>query len=247
MKMTNRIIKVELYKITHEKWLILASLCMIIFSIGFIAMQKTAMSYSVGINRVVFLPMVMYGIVIATLISVFVSEEFDDGFIKNKIIANNNRSEIYIMGLLSNFIASLIVYMVTNLFTLIVSYNLFSINIAIIDYISYFIFGVFIMLAFIGIFYLISIVVAKKSKAIILNIGLAFILLFVGMIMNGMLMLDNNFYIQFIYDLNPYGQIAQLTAMNCFDMLRCIMIDIVLFTIFSISGIKYFNEKEIIN
>lgn len=65
--------------------------------------------------------------------------------------------------------------------------------------------------------------------------------------MNGMLMLDNNFYIQFIYDLNPYGQIAQLTAMNCFDMLRCIMIDIVLFTIFSISGIKYFNEKEIIN
>lgn len=67
------------------------------------------------------------------------------------------------------------------------------------------------------------------------------------MIMNGMLMLDNNFYIQFIYDLNPYGQIAQLTAMNCFDMLRCIMIDIVLFTIFSISGIKYFNEKEIIN
>ena len=112
--MMNRILKAELYKITHEKWLILASACMIIFSIGFIAMQKTAMTYTVGIDRVVFLPMVMYGIVIATLISVFVSEEFDDGFIKNKIIVNGNRSEIYKMGLLSNFIASLIVYLIAN-------------------------------------------------------------------------------------------------------------------------------------
>ena len=80
-----------------------------------------------------------------------------------------------------------------------------------------------------------------------MNMGLAFILLIVGMIMNGMLMSDTNFYIQFIYDLNPYGQIAQLTAMNCFDMLRCIIMDIICFTLFSIVGINYFNEKDIIN
>ncbi len=245
--MMKRIIKAELYKITHEKWVILASLCMIIFSIGFIAMQKTAMSYSVGINRVVFLPMVMYGLVIAALISVFVSEEFDDGFIKNKIIANNNRSEIYLMGLLSNFIASLIVYVLVNLFTLIVSYNLFSINISILDYVSYFILGIFIMSVFLGIFYLISIIASKKSKAIILNMGLAFILLIIGMIMNGMLMLDNNFYIELLFDLNPYGQLAQLTSMKCSDMIRCIIIDIVLFILFSLCGIKYFNKKDIKN
>ena len=247
MKMMNRILKAELYKIIHEKWLMIASISMIIFSIGFILMQKTATTYTVGIDRVVFLPMVMYGIVIAVLISVFVSEEFDDGFIKNKIIVNGNRGEIYRMGLLSNFIASLIVYLIANLFTLIVSYFLFSINITILDYLSYFMFGIFIMLAFLGIFYLISIIVAKKSKAIIMNMGLAFILLIIGMIMNGMLMLDNNFYIGLLYDLNPYGQIAQLTAMNCFNMLRCIIIDIILFIIFSIFGIKYFNKKDISN
>ena len=126
--MTNKILKAELYKIFHEKWLYLACFFMIIFSIGFILMQKTAMSYTVGINRVVFLPMVMYGIVISVLISLFVSEEFDDGFIKNKIISNNNRREIYLTGLLSNLIASFIVYIITALFTLIVSYFLFSIN-----------------------------------------------------------------------------------------------------------------------
>ena len=115
MKMTNKILKAELYKIFHEKWLYLACFFMIIFSIGFILMQKTAMSYTVGINRVVFLPMVMYGIVISVLISLFVSEEFDDGFIKNKIISNNNRREIYLTGLLSNLIASVIVYLIQSI------------------------------------------------------------------------------------------------------------------------------------
>ena len=245
MKMTNRILKAELYKIFHEKWLYLACFFMIIFSIGFILMQKTAMSYTVGINRVVFLPMVMYGIVISVLISVFVSEEFDDGFIRNKIIGNNNRREIYLTGLLSNLIASLIVYIITALFTLIVSYFLFSINIPIWDYVLYFIFGIFIMLVFVGIFYLISIAVGKKSKAIIINMGLAFIMLIAALIMNGMLMADNNSLIQFLFDINPYGQTAQLTSMKSLDMRESIKIDAFLFIIFTICGIKYFNKKDI--
>ena len=243
--MTNRILKAELYKIFHEKWLYLACFFMIIFSIGFILMQKTAMSYTVGINRVVFLPMVMYGIVISVLISVFVSEEFDDGFIRNKIIGNNNRREIYLTGLLSNLIASLIVYIITALFTLIVSYFLFSINIPIWDYVLYFIFGIFIMLVFVGIFYLISIAVGKKSKAIIINMGLAFIMLIAALIMNGMLMADNNSLIQFLFDINPYGQTAQLTSMKSLDMRESIKIDAFLFIIFTICGIKYFNKKDI--
>ena len=245
MKMTNRILKAELYKIFHEKWLYLACFFMIIFSIGFILMQKTAMSYTVGINRVVFLPMVMYGIVISVLISVFVSEEFDDGFIKNKIIANNNRREIYLTGLLSNLIASLIVYIITALFTLIVSYFLFSINISIWDYVSYFLFGIFIMLVFVGLFYFVSIVVGKKSRAIIINMGLAFILLIAALIMNGMLMADNNFLVQILFDLNPYGQTAQLTSMVNLDMRQSIKIDGFLFIIFAVLGIKYFNKKDI--
>ena len=245
MTMTNRILKAELYKIFHEKWLLLACFFMIIFSIGFILMQKTAMSYTVGINRVVFLPMVMYGIVISVLISVFVSEEYDDGFIKNKVISNNNRREIYLTGLLSNMIASLIVYLITALFTLIVSYFLFSINISIWDYVSFFIFGIFIMLVFVGIFYLVSIVVGKKSKALIINMGLAFIMLIAALIMNGMLMTDNNFLMQIIYNLNPYGQTAQLTSMECLDMKESIKIDAFLFIIFTVCGIKYFNKKDI--
>ena len=245
MTMTNRILKAELYKIFHEKWLLLACFFMIIFSIGFILMQKTAMSYTVGINRVVFLPMVMYGIVISVLISVFVSEEYDDGFIKNKVITNNNRREIYLTGLLSNMIASLIVYLITALFTLIVSYFLFSINISIWDYVSFFIFGIFIMLVFVGIFYLVSIVVGKKSKALVINMGLAFIMLIAALIMNGMLMTDNNFLMQIIYNLNPYGQTAQLTSMECLDMKESIKIDAFLSIILSVLGIKYFNKKDI--
>lgn len=245
--MMNKILKSELYKIAHEKWLMIATLCMIIFSIGFIAMQMTAMTYSVGINRVAFLPMVMYGIVISVLVSVFVSEEFDDGFIKNKIIATDNRRQIYTMGLLSNILASFAVYLTANFFTLIVSYFLFPINITVGEYLSFFIFGIFIMLSFVGIFYFISIIVSRKSKAIIMNMGLAFLMLIASMIINGMLAYDNGLFIQFLFDLNPYGQIAQLTGMESLNMLRCLLIDIAVFALFTICGIKYFDNKDIRN
>ena len=101
------------------------------------------------------------------------------------------------------------------------------------------------MLVFVGIFYLISTVVGKKSKAIIINMGLAFILLIAALIMNGMLMADNNLLIQFLFDINPYGQTAQLTSMNCLDMRESIKIDAFLFIIFTVCGIKYFNKKDI--
>ncbi|MBO7692937.1 MAG: ABC transporter permease subunit, partial [Methanobrevibacter sp.] len=168
-----------------------------------------------------------------------------DGFIKNKIISNNNRREIYLTGLLSNLIASLIVYLITALFTLIVSYFLFSINISIWDYVSYFLFGIYIMLVFVGLFYFVSIVVGKKSRAIIINMGLAFILLIAALIMNGMLMADHNLLIQFLFDLNPYGQTAQLTSMVNLDMRQSIKFDGFLFIIFAVLGIKYFNKKDI--
>ena len=243
----NRILKAELYRIVHEKWLMIASISMILFSCGFIAMQKTAMGYTVGIDRVLFLPMVVYGIVISVLVSVFACEEFDDGFIKNKIIAVNNRGEIYLMGLLSNIISSLAVYLITAFFTLMISYFLFRINVTVFDYSSCFIFGIFIILAIVGIFYFISIACAKKSRAIIMNMGLTFIMLIASLIMNGMLMSDNNLFIQLLFDINPYGQIAQLTAMNIVNLFRGITIDLIVFVIFMISGIKYFNKKDILD
>lgn len=101
------------------------------------------------------------------------------------------------------------------------------------------------MIAFVGIFYLISLILTKKSKAVIANMGLAFIMLILSLIMNGMMMYDNNFIIQFIFDLNPYGQLAQLTAMKSANLLRCIVIDIAVFIILIMCGVRYFKKKDI--
>ena len=103
------------------------------------------------------------------------------------------------------------------------------------------------MLSFVGIFYSISIIASRKSKAIIMNMALAFLMLIASLIMNGMLAYDNNLFIQFLFDLNPYGQIAQLTGMESLNMFRCLIIDMVVFAIFTIFGIKYFDNKDIMN
>ena len=103
------------------------------------------------------------------------------------------------------------------------------------------------MLSFVGIFYSISIIASRKSKAIIMNMALAFLMLIASLIMNGMLAYDNNLFIQLLFDLNPYGQIAQLTGMESLNMLMCLIIDMVVFAIFTIFGIKYFDNKDIMN
>ncbi|MBO7733380.1 MAG: hypothetical protein J6S67_12520, partial [Methanobrevibacter sp.] len=78
-----------------------------------------------------------------------------------------------------------------------------------------------------------------------INMGLAFILLIAALIMNGMLMADNNFLVQILFDFNPYGQTAQLTSMVNLDMRQSIKIDGFLFIIFAVLGIRYFNKKDI--
>lgn len=58
-------------------------------------------------------------------------------------------------------------------------------------------------------------------------------------------MADNNSLIQFLFDINPYGQTAQLTSMKSLDMREYIKIDAFLFIIFTVLGIRYFNKKDI--
>lgn len=53
---------------------------MILVSTGFIWMQKTAMSYTVMLDRVIFLPMSIFGLVLSVMISFLIGEDFDGGF-----------------------------------------------------------------------------------------------------------------------------------------------------------------------
>lgn len=82
-----RLLGADTVRMYHSKcfWMCLGG--MLIMAVGFLIMQGTAMDYTVPLSRVIFLPMSFYGVAAAALISMFVGEDFSDGFIRNKLIA----------------------------------------------------------------------------------------------------------------------------------------------------------------
>ena len=49
-----RVLSVDFYKITKEKWFFIAILGMLLVSSGFMWIQNTSMSYTVMLDRVIF-------------------------------------------------------------------------------------------------------------------------------------------------------------------------------------------------
>ena len=79
-----RLMRADLIRLIKSRAFRLSLAGMMALSAAFMVMQATAMDYSVPLSRVIFLPMSMYGVAAAALVSVFVGTDFSDGFIRMK-------------------------------------------------------------------------------------------------------------------------------------------------------------------
>ncbi|MDO5147599.1 MAG: hypothetical protein Q4D60_11420 [Eubacteriales bacterium] len=215
---------------------------MLLMAAGFIFMQYTAMDYKVPLSRVVFLPVSFYGIVTAALISLYVGQDFQDGGIRNKVIAGNKRTHVYFSSVIMSCLACAAVFLVTTFFTAITSYGLFSHDAELTEIFQYCILGLFMSLAYGSLFSMIALLCRNKTTSIVLCMFIAFFLLFLCLHTNQILMQPeykngvlNPHYVtgakRWIYELlhdgNPSGQSAQLSAMHCLNPIRFLVCDII--------------------
>ena len=117
------------FRLFHSKWFWLCLGGMLAMSVAFIIMQYTAMDYEVPLSRVIFLPMSFYGVTLAALISLFVGEDYSDGFIRNKIIAGRSRYSIFTSNLIISCLACVVIYLIVILFTATTASFFFEINV----------------------------------------------------------------------------------------------------------------------
>lgn len=89
---------------------------MLLLASALMAVQATAMDYTVPLSRVVFLPLSLYSLAAAAFVGVFVGTDFSDGVIRNKLIAAKTRSGIVLSHILTSCIACTCVYAVTTFF-----------------------------------------------------------------------------------------------------------------------------------
>lgn len=236
-----KLLSADTFRMFHSKWFWLCLSGMLAMSVGFIIMQYTTMDYTVPLSRVVFLPMSFYGMTVAALVSLFVGEDFSDGFIRNKIIAGRSRFSVFASNLVISLLACITIYLTTTLFTTAIGSFLFEIDLTPVTFFQYLIMGLGMCLAYGSIYCTITMLCGNKTTATVLCMGLAFFLLFAGLQTNQIMVQPeykngtlNPAYVDgfaktvyaVLHDLNPTGQAAQLSAMDIFHPIRWIVCDL---------------------
>ena len=227
---------------------------------AFMFMQATGMDYTVGLNRVIFLPMSLYGIAMAAFVSVFVGTDFSDGFIRNKILASDHRSDLVISHIIVSCSGGLLIYMIVTAFSTGIGRFFFENNMDSKVFFKYFLLGIGMSLVTCCMFSVITVLCGKKTQAIIGCMGLAFGMLFLCLHTNEVLVqteykdgvLNPNYVggirrmvYGFLHDLNPCGQAAQLSGWEVWHPARMVLIDLLLIIGLTVMGCRLFDRKDI--
>lgn len=238
--------RADIYMMFRMKWLRLSILFMLMVSSALIAMQKSAMDYVVKIDRVLFLPLVMYGIVAAALISMTTGCDYAQGFIRNKLFTGKGRRSIYLSQEIANLVGALVLYCVTVLFTLVLGILLFEINVTAKTIAAYFLLGLATTVAYSCIFHMLAMLAGHSTLSAVTTLVLAVLMLLLSIYSNSALVQGNGTSMvhQFLYDLNPTGQIAQLSSLHCLNPIRYIALDGFWILITHAIGLPLFSKKE---
>lgn len=255
-----RLLRADLYRLYHNKKIWIALLAMLAAAGMMITMQYTSMDYEVPLSRVIFLPMTFFGLVIAALVGFFAGEDFSEGTVRNKIVAGNGRRHIYYSQMLSVWTATLFIYVVTIGVTVSVGLPLFAHDVGAKDVAAYFALGIMTVLAMGSLFYVISMCIGNRSVAVTVCMALAFMMLFLCLHTNQILAQQpykdgvvNLHYVsgakricyELLHDINPMGQIAQLSEMKCLNVFRWIAVDFIWLIGTCAAGILVFGKKDV--
>lgn len=255
-----RLLGADTVRMYHSKcfWMCLGG--MLIMAVGFLIMQGTSMDYIVPLSRVIFLPMSFYGVAAAALVSMFVGEDFSDGFIRNKLIAGRSRKTVFLSTLIVCWTACVAIYLITTVFTYLAGRFFFEADITFMDFLRHLLLGILTCLAYGSIFCTVSTLVGNKASAVLICMGLAFLMLFSSLhtnqvmvqaeYKNGML---NPHYVRgslkaayaLLHDWNPTGQAAQLSAMHIFHSIRWIACDLGWMLAAAVLGTALFQRANI--
>lgn len=255
-----RLLRADLYRMFHNKKIWIAVLAMLSAAGMFVVMQRTAMDYEVPLSRVIFLPMTFYGLISAGLVGFYAGEDFSEGTVRNKIVAGNHRNHIFLSQMICIWTASLLIYSLTIFLTVSVSLPLFAHDVSGGEIATFFVLGCLTVIAIGSIFGMISMGIGNRSVAVTVCMGLAFFMLFLCLHTNQMIVQQpykdgvlnphyvdgwKRFFYELLHDINPMGQMAQLSAMNYLSPLRWIAVDVIWMLIAMGFGSLIFMKKDI--
>lgn len=256
-----KLLRADAYHMFCKKWFMLCSLGMMALAVLFCILQATAMDYVVALDRVIFLPTSFIGVAVAALVAIVSGEDFSDGVVRNKIISGADKASVYLSHLIVNAAACLAVYLVTTLLAYGLGLNLFENNVPVGKFLAFLGLGALTCIAYASSFTMITMLIGSKATAVAVSMGIAFIMLFLGIYTNAVLAapqykdgvlnpryLDNEALrrvYEWVHDINPTGQMAQLSQMNCNSPVRYVSAAVLSALLTTLLGCLIFRRKDI--
>lgn len=155
--------------------------------------------------------------------------------------------------------ACILIYLLTVAVTGGIGLQFFENNILLREFLEFLALGIFSCMAFGSIFCMVTMLLGNKTLSVMVCMGLSFFMLFLCLHTNQIVVqqtytngVPNPHYVdvikrmiyELLHDLNPFGQIAQLSSMKYYNSIRWIGLDI--FWIFSAGlGSALFCKKDI--
>ena len=254
------LLRADMYRMFRKRWFWLCVCCMETVAIALVVMQRTAMDYTVSLDRVIFLPMAFYGIAVAALVSLFVGDDYQDGMMRNKIVSGKSRRAVYCSLQTACWLGCLAVYAGMVITTVCLGRVLFPVNVTGGDILRYSLLGASVCLAYGSGFCMISILTQNRSTAAVLSMALAFAMLFLCLHTNQVLAqaayrdgVANPYYVRgakrmlylVLHDCNPSGQAAQLSSMQCLHAPRFLAMDLLWACLSIFAGPRLFDKADI--
>lgn len=255
-----RLLRADFYHLFRSKWLWLSTLAMLGLSFGFVSMQYSGMDYVVTFDRVVFLPLSFYGVIAAAMISLFVGEDFSDGCIRNKIVAGRSRSSVFLSHLIVCCFSCVLIYLIMLAVTISLGLALFENDVTTTQLLRFVALGVLTCLVYACIYCALTVLIGNRTNGVVICMMVSFALLFAALHTNQVVVqqpikngVPNPHYVsgvtryvyEWLHDLNPTGQAAQLSSMDCQSPLRWMVSNVMWFILSIGIGGTVFAKKNI--
>ena len=140
--------------------------------------------YTVTLDRMVFLPLSLYGVVAGAFAGLFLGQEFSEGTIRNKIIAGCGKEQVYLSGFLAAAGGALVLYASAVAVTAAAGSLLFATAKPLSDFLVFGLLGALCCLGYVSVFCLITMLRRSRSVSAVLCMLLAVVLLLTAMYIN---------------------------------------------------------------
>lgn len=255
----SRMLRADLERLMKSPALRLSLAGMLALSLAFMGMQATAMDYVVPLSRVIFLPLSMYGAVMAACVSIFAGTDFSDGFIRNKLLSADSRRSLVLSQMAVSCLACLIVYAAVTAFTALAGRFFFENDVEAAVFFRLLVTGAGMSLVTGSLFSAAVLVCGTRTRAMAVNMGGAFGMLFLAMHTNGWLARaykenpaapgqgrEARFALySLLHDLNPCGQAAQLSVWEVRRPVRVLVLDLALVLVLAVLACAVFRRKDV--